>query len=140
MRVTELTHNRYGGIKTDLNARVLSTNNIPIPGLWAAGEMTGLFVNEYPPATSVLRSLTFGRLAGLEIAQKLQIKRKGSIGGGKVDVRRASETHRDYDRVGIEEREDEMHGMGMEKLEKQDSPMMNVKAVQTADGLRQVSV
>lgn len=61
----------YGGVKTDLHARVLSTNNVPIPGLWAAGEMTGLFVNEYPPATSVLRSLTFGRIAGVEIAQNL---------------------------------------------------------------------
>lgn len=33
--------------------------------------MTGLFYNEYPPATSVLRSLTFGRLCGTEIAQHL---------------------------------------------------------------------
>ncbi|KAK4982190.1 hypothetical protein LTR66_009422 [Elasticomyces elasticus] len=61
----------YGGVKTDLYGRVLSTNDIPIPGLWGAGEMTGLFYNEYPPATSVLRSLTFGRIAGVEIAQNL---------------------------------------------------------------------
>ncbi|KAK3709506.1 hypothetical protein LTR37_010879 [Vermiconidia calcicola] len=60
----------YGGVKTDLNSRVLSTNDVPIPGLYAAGEMTGLFYNEYPPATSCLRSMTFGRLAGAEIAQK----------------------------------------------------------------------
>jgi succinate dehydrogenase/fumarate reductase flavoprotein subunit len=33
--------------------------------------MTGLFYNEYPPATSCLRSMTFGRLAGTEIAQNL---------------------------------------------------------------------
>lgn len=62
---------RYGGVKTDLHARVVSHNDVPIPGLWAAGEMTGLFYNEYPPATSCLRSMTFGRLAGTEIAQKL---------------------------------------------------------------------
>ena len=31
----------------------------------------GLFYNEYPPATSCLRSMTFGRLAGTEIAQHL---------------------------------------------------------------------
>lgn len=66
-----LTDPRYGGVKTDLHARVLSTNDIPIPGLWAAGEMTGLFYNEYPPATSCLRSMAFGRIAGLEIAQNL---------------------------------------------------------------------
>lgn len=33
--------------------------------------MTGLFYNEYPPATSCLRSMTFGRLAGAEIARNL---------------------------------------------------------------------
>ncbi|KAF5521767.1 3-ketosteroid 1-dehydrogenase helE [Colletotrichum aenigma] len=63
----------YGGVKTDLHSRVLSHNDIPIPGLYASGEMTGLFYNEYPPATSCLRSMTFGRLAGTEIAQKIQM-------------------------------------------------------------------
>lgn len=61
----------YGGVKTDLHSRVVSTNDIPIPGLYASGEMTGLFYNEYPPATSCLRSMTFGRIAGTEIAEKL---------------------------------------------------------------------
>lgn len=61
----------YGGIQTDTQARVLSDNGMPIPGLYAAGEMTGLFYHEYPPATSVLRSLTFGRVAGTGIAQSL---------------------------------------------------------------------
>lgn len=61
----------YGGIKTDTEARVLSTNGVPIPGLYAAGEMTGLFYHEYPPATSVLRSLTFGRIAGANVAKEL---------------------------------------------------------------------
>lgn len=36
----------YGGIKTDTKAQVLSTNNVPIPGLYAAGELTGLYYNE----------------------------------------------------------------------------------------------
>lgn len=35
----------YGGVKTDTEAQVLSTNDVPIPGLYAAGEMTGLFYN-----------------------------------------------------------------------------------------------
>ncbi len=61
----------YGGIQTDTHARVLNNNGMPIPGLYAAGEMTGLFYHEYPPATSVLRSLTFGRLAGANIAREL---------------------------------------------------------------------
>ncbi|KAF1978889.1 FAD/NAD(P)-binding domain-containing protein [Bimuria novae-zelandiae CBS 107.79] len=64
----------YDGITTNNEAQVLSTNEVPIPGLWAAGELSGIFYNEYPPATSILRSLTFGRLAGTKIAEQLGSK------------------------------------------------------------------
>jgi succinate dehydrogenase/fumarate reductase flavoprotein subunit len=48
----------YGGIKTDLESRVLSTNDVPIPGLYAAGELTGLFYNgEWTTLVAVLRVL-----------------------------------------------------------------------------------
>ena len=49
----------------------MDTNGVPVPGLYAAGEMTGLCYHEYPPATSVLRSLTFGRIAGTNVAKAL---------------------------------------------------------------------
>jgi tricarballylate dehydrogenase len=58
----------FGGIRTDDAARVLSPAGTPIPGLYAAGEVTGLYYHEYPAGTSVLRSLTFGRLAGAQTA------------------------------------------------------------------------
>lgn len=61
----------YGGVKTSTDEQVLRTNNMPIPRLYAAGELTGLFHHEYPPVTSVLRSLTFDRIVGTAIAQKL---------------------------------------------------------------------
>jgi tricarballylate dehydrogenase len=61
----------YGGLKVDPQARVLRTDDEPIPGLYAAGELTGPFYHEYPPATSVLRSLTFGRVAGANVAREL---------------------------------------------------------------------
>ncbi|CZR60483.1 uncharacterized protein PAC_10379 [Phialocephala subalpina] len=61
----------YGGLKVNLDSQVLSTHDVPIPGLYAAGELTGLFYNEYPPATSCLRSMSFGRDAGLAIAKKV---------------------------------------------------------------------
>jgi len=48
---------------------VLSTGGVPIPGLYAAGELVGLFYHEYPSATSVLRSITFGHIAGEHAAQ-----------------------------------------------------------------------
>ncbi|GLZ49873.1 tricarballylate dehydrogenase [Actinomycetospora sp. NBRC 106375] len=53
----------YGGVRTDLAARVVTPGDVTIPHLYAAGELTGLYYHEYPPGTSVLRSLTFGRLA-----------------------------------------------------------------------------
>lgn len=58
----------YGGIRTDREARVLTADRNPIPGLYAAGEATGLYYAEYPPATSVLRSVVFGRRAGAHAA------------------------------------------------------------------------
>jgi tricarballylate dehydrogenase len=53
----------FGGIATDAHARVLGSDG-PIPGLFAAGEITGQFYNKAPGGTSVLRALVFGRIAG----------------------------------------------------------------------------
>lgn len=35
----------YGGLKVDTQSRVLGTNGAPIPGLYSAGEITGLYYN-----------------------------------------------------------------------------------------------
>lgn len=58
----------FGGIRTDGKARVVDRRGAPIAGLYAAGEVTGLYYREYPAGTSVLRSVTFGRLAGAHAA------------------------------------------------------------------------
>jgi tricarballylate dehydrogenase len=58
----------FGGVRTDSSARVVRPDGTPIPGLYAAGEVTGLYYNEYPAGTSVLRSVTFGRIAGAHAA------------------------------------------------------------------------
>lgn len=58
----------FGGIRTDSQARVVSPSGTPIPGLYAAGEVTGLYYHEYPVGTSVIRGVTFGRLAGAHAA------------------------------------------------------------------------
>jgi tricarballylate dehydrogenase len=58
----------FGGIRTDSRARVLTPAGAPIPGLYAAGEVTGLYYRQYPAGTSVLRSAAFGRIAGREAA------------------------------------------------------------------------
>jgi len=57
----------FGGLATDTRARVLRKGN-PLPGLYAAGEITGHFYGTAPNAVSVLRAFVFGRIAGREAA------------------------------------------------------------------------
>ncbi len=58
----------FGGLKVDARARVLNRDGDPIPGLYAAGETIGMFYGNYPGATSVLKGLVFGRIAGADAA------------------------------------------------------------------------
>ena len=60
----------FGGLATDERARVLR-GGVPIPGLFAAGEITGHFYGTAPNAVSVLRALVFGRIAGAEAVHAL---------------------------------------------------------------------
>ncbi len=60
----------FGGVKVDGQARVLDHDGNAIPGLYAAGEVIGLFWGTYTGATSVLKGLVFGRLAGQDIASR----------------------------------------------------------------------
>lgn len=53
----------FGGLSTNAKAEVLGVRG-PIPGLYAAGEITGHFHGTAPNAVSVLRALVFGRIAG----------------------------------------------------------------------------
>ena len=61
----------FGGLATDDRARVLRSG-APIPGLYAAGEITGHFYGTAPNAVSVLRAFVYGRRAGLEAVGFLQ--------------------------------------------------------------------
>ena len=58
----------FGGLATDARARVLAAQG-PMPGLYAAGEITGHFHGLAPNAVAVLRALVFGRIAGREAMQ-----------------------------------------------------------------------
>jgi len=60
----------FGGLATDTRARVLRKGT-PIPGLFAAGEITGHFHATAPNAVSILRAFVFGRIAGVESAANL---------------------------------------------------------------------
>ncbi|MBI4291007.1 MAG: FAD-dependent oxidoreductase [Betaproteobacteria bacterium] len=60
----------FGGIKVDSNARVLDLDGEPIPGLYAAGEVIGMYYGNCTGATSVLKGLVFGRIAGADAAER----------------------------------------------------------------------
>ncbi len=56
----------FGGLKVNSQARVLNRDGEEIPGLYAAGEVVGIYYKSYTGATSVLKAAVFGRLAGLD--------------------------------------------------------------------------
>lgn len=60
----------FGGLKVDAGSRVIDRDGRAIDGLFAAGEMTGLYYSNYTGSTSVLRGATFGRIAGQGAAQR----------------------------------------------------------------------
>ena len=60
----------FGGIATNEKAEVLRRGR-PIPGLYAAGEITGHFYGTAPNAVSILRAFVFGRIAGCEAVRVL---------------------------------------------------------------------
>jgi tricarballylate dehydrogenase len=63
----------FGGLATDARARVLRGGAL-LPGLYAAGEITGHFHATAPNAVSVLRAFVFGRIAGREAVMDLSAK------------------------------------------------------------------
>jgi tricarballylate dehydrogenase len=60
----------FGGLKVDPQARVLDRDGEPIAGLYAAGEIIGTYYGNYTGATSVLKGLVFGRIAGTDAAAR----------------------------------------------------------------------
>jgi tricarballylate dehydrogenase len=58
-------------VATDEHARVLRADGTAIPGLYAAGEITGHFYATAPNSVAVLRALVFGRIAGRRAALEI---------------------------------------------------------------------
>ena len=54
----------FGGIQVNRNAQVLNTTEQPIKGLFASGDILGLFYHNYPSFTGQTRNAVFGKLAG----------------------------------------------------------------------------
>lgn len=69
----------YGGLRTDLAARVINDEGHPMPGLYAAGEIVGgLFFHNYPGGAGLPRGAIFGRIAGREAANAARSTRPAS--------------------------------------------------------------
>ena len=55
----------FGGLKIDSEGRVLDTEDAPIHGLYAAGELVGgLFYHNYPGGSGLMAGSVFGKIAG----------------------------------------------------------------------------
>ena len=54
----------FGGIEINKQAQALNTMDQPIKGLFASGDIVGLFFHNYPSFTGQTRNAVFGRLAG----------------------------------------------------------------------------
>jgi succinate dehydrogenase/fumarate reductase flavoprotein subunit len=70
-RVALIEAEEPGRLKVDADGQVQSTDGEPIPGLYAAREITGLFYHKQPPETLVLRANTFGRIIGTNVTESL---------------------------------------------------------------------
>jgi len=58
----------FGGVKVDTQARVINTTDEPIRGLYASGDVIGLFFHNYPSCTGQTRNVVFSYLAGRNAA------------------------------------------------------------------------
>lgn len=63
----------FGGVKIDGSGNVLNADGDPIAGLYAAGEMVGVYYGTYTGSTSVLKGAVFGRLSGLAAAARATV-------------------------------------------------------------------
>src|ERR1700694_1971836 len=54
----------FGGVAGDRHGQVINTLDQPIKGLFASGDIVGLFFHNYPSFTGQTRNAVFGRLAG----------------------------------------------------------------------------
>jgi Succinate dehydrogenase/fumarate reductase, flavoprotein subunit len=63
-------HHTMGGVLIDPQTRVLDTKGNPIPGLWAAGEVTGgTHAGNRLGGNAIAGIFTFGRIAGLNASK-----------------------------------------------------------------------
>ncbi|KAL5342005.1 FAD binding domain-containing protein [Aspergillus crustosus] len=61
----------YGGLGVDEQARVLNSEGLVMPGLWAVGEIAGgFFAFNYPGGSGLTKGAVFGKIAGEAAAKR----------------------------------------------------------------------
>ena len=68
----------FGGVRVSPSAQVVNTEGYVIPGLYAAGEVIGMYYGAYVGSTSVLKGLVFGRIAGKHAAGQIKMNKSGA--------------------------------------------------------------
>ncbi|MBM4299121.1 MAG: FAD-dependent tricarballylate dehydrogenase TcuA, partial [Deltaproteobacteria bacterium] len=58
----------FGGVEINADAQVVNAGGQPIRGLFASGDIVGLFFHNYPSCTGQTRNAVFSRLAGRHAA------------------------------------------------------------------------
>ncbi len=58
----------FGGVRIDTKTQVLDITDRPIKGLFASGDIVGLFFHNYPSCTGQTRNAVFSREAGKNAA------------------------------------------------------------------------
>ena len=68
----------FGGLRVNTRAQALDTEDRPIPGLYAAGELVGgLFYHNYPGGAGLMSGAVFGKTAGDSAAADLRCPAPG---------------------------------------------------------------
>jgi tricarballylate dehydrogenase len=60
----------FGGLQINESAQVLNTSGNPVKGLFASGDIVGLFFHNYPSCTGQTRNVVFSCLAGRHAAAR----------------------------------------------------------------------
>lgn len=58
----------FGGLKVNRSSQVLNANGDPIVGLYANGDIVGMFFHNYPSCSGMTRNVVFGGRAGASAA------------------------------------------------------------------------
>jgi tricarballylate dehydrogenase len=58
----------FGGLMVNRSSQVMNTGGKPIKGLYANGDIVGMFYHNYPSSSGMTRNVVFGGRAGAAAA------------------------------------------------------------------------